>query len=62
MNELLKIKYVKSDKDVVGLRQLYDMLEVHVRSLLSLDADSQSYGTLLFPYGTIVSFGKANYK
>ena len=31
MNELLKIKYVKSDKDVAGLRQLYDMLEVHVR-------------------------------
>ena len=31
MNELLKIKYVKSDKVVAGLRQLYDRLEVHVR-------------------------------
>ena len=49
MNELLKIKYVKSDKDVAGLRQFYDTLEVHVRSLLSLNVDSQSYGTLLSP-------------
>ena len=31
MNELLKIKYVKSDKVVAGLRQLYDRLEVNVR-------------------------------
>ena len=31
MNELLKIKYVKSDKVVAGLRQLYDRLEVHIR-------------------------------
>ena len=49
INELLKIKYVKSDKDVAGLQQLHDMLEVHVRLLLSLNADSQSYRTLLFP-------------
>ena len=49
MNELLKIKYVKSDKDMAGLRQLYDTLEVHVRSLLSRNVDSQSYGTLLSP-------------
>ena len=49
MNELLKIKYVKSDKDVAGLRQLYDTLEVHVRLLLSLNVNSQSYGTLLSP-------------
>ena len=63
MNELLKIKYVKSDKDVAGLRELYDTLEVHVRSLLSLNVDSQSYGTLLsYYYGTIASFGKANYQ
>ena len=49
MNELLKIKYVKLDKDVAGLRQLYDTLEVHVRSLLSLNVNSKSYGTLLSP-------------
>ena len=47
MNELLKIKYVKPDIDVAGLRQLYDTLEVHIRLLLSLKVDSQSYGTLL---------------
>ena len=49
MNELLKIKYLKSDKDVTSLRQLYDTLEVHIRSLLSLNIDSQSYGTLISP-------------
>ena len=47
MSELLKIKYVKSDKDVVGLRQLHDRMEVNVKSLLSLKVDSKSYGTLL---------------
>ena len=47
MNKLLKIKYVKSDKDVASLRQLSDMLEVHIRSLLSLNVDSQSYWTLI---------------
>ena len=41
MNEFLKIKYLKSDKDVAGLRQLYETLEVHVRSLLSLSIDSE---------------------
>ena len=41
MNEFLKIKYLKSDKDVACLRQLYETLEVHVRSLLSLSIDSE---------------------
>ena len=45
MSELLKIKYVKSN----NLQQLHDTLEVHVRLLLSLNVDSQSYGTLLSP-------------
>lgn len=49
MNKLLKTKYVKLDKDVAGLRQLYDTLEVHVRLLPSVDIDSKSYGTLLSP-------------
>ena len=49
MNKLLKTKYVKLDKDVAGLRQLYDTLEVHVRLLPSVDFDSKSYGTLLSP-------------
>ena len=44
INELLKIKY---DKDVVGLRQLYERTEVNVRSLLSLKVDSNSYSSLL---------------
>ena len=45
MSELLKVKYVKSN----NLQQLHDTLEVHVRLLLSLNVDSQSYGTLLSP-------------
>ena len=49
MNKLLKTKYVKLDKDVAGLRQLYDTLEVHVRLLPSVDFDSKSYGTLISP-------------
>ena len=49
MNKLLKTKYVKLDKDVADLRQLYDTLEVHVRLLPSVDIDSKSYGTLLSP-------------
>ena len=32
----LQLGYVKTDKNVAGLRQLYDTLEVHIRSLLSL--------------------------
>ena len=41
MNVFLKIKYLKSDKDVAGLQQLYETLEVHVRSLLFLNIDSE---------------------
>ena len=49
MNELLKLKAVTSDKDVKELRRFYDALENHIRSLLSLDVDSKSYGSLLTP-------------
>ena len=64
MNETLKIKHVKSEKDMAGLRQLYDTLEVHVRSLLSFSVDSQYYRMLLSSIiiEQIDSFGKANYK
>ena len=41
MNEFLKIKYLKSDKNVAGLQQFYETLEVHVRSLLFLNIDSE---------------------
>ena len=48
---------------MAGLRQLYDTLEVHVRSLLSFSVDSQYYWTLLSSIiiEQIDSFGKANF-
>ena len=49
MNELLKISPITCDRDLEGLRSLYDTLESHTRSLLSLDVDSASYGALLSP-------------
>ena len=33
----LQLGYVKTDKNVAGLRQLYDTLEVHIRSLIIME-------------------------
>ena len=49
MQHLLNIKAVTSMNDVKGMRAIYDNLESHVRSLLSLGVDSKHYGTLLIP-------------
>ena len=49
MNDLLKLEPVLSDSDIPGLRIFHDSVESHVRSLLSLNIDSKSYGTLLTP-------------
>ena len=49
MNELLNIKKVERDRDLRGLRRLYDDIESHVRSLRSLDVDDDNYGSLLTP-------------
>ena len=57
---MVKNKYVKSDKDMVDLRLLYDTLEVHIRSLPSLSDNSQSYATLSYYYRTVVSFSEGN--
>ena len=49
MNELLNMKKVERDRDLQGLRRLYDDIESHVRSLRSLDVDDDNYGSLLAP-------------
>ena len=47
MNKLLKVKPVTSERDVKGLRQLYDTIETETRSLESLGVESDQYGALL---------------
>ena len=49
MNELLNMKKVERDRNLQGLRRLYDDIESHVRSLRSLDVDDDNYGSLLTP-------------
>ena len=46
MNELLNLKKIERDRDLNGLRKLYDDIESHVRSLRSLDVDDDNYGSL----------------
>lgn len=47
MEALLAIEEVESDKNLRGLRQLYDKVESHIRSLKALDVRPESYGTML---------------
>ena len=49
MNELLNMKKVERDRDLQGLRRLYEDIESHVRSSRSLDLDDDNYGSLLTP-------------
>ena len=49
MESLLGIEQVSSIRDVKGLRQVFDKIESHVRSLSSLGVDSAAYGSLLAP-------------
>ena len=49
INELLNIKKVERNRDLQGLRTLYDDIESHVRSLRSLDVDDDNYKSLLTP-------------
>ena len=49
MNELLNMKKIERDRDLQGLRRLYDDIESHIRSLQSLDVDDDNYGSLLTP-------------
>ena len=49
MNNLLRLRKVESDKDVIGLRKLYDDVQAQVRSLQSLGIEEENYGSFLAP-------------
>ena len=50
MKELLNIKNVERDRDLQGLRRLYDDIESYVvRNVRSLYVDDDNYGSLLTP-------------
>ena len=49
MNDLLKMRKIESDRDIIGIRKLYDDIESHVRSLDSLGIRGENYGSLLTP-------------
>ncbi len=46
MDQLLHVRAVSSQHDVAGLRRMYDVIEVNVRSLNSLGVSPDSYGDL----------------
>ena len=49
VNDLLNVSPVYYDKDTVGLRRLYDTLEVHHRGLKALNVESTTYEGLVVP-------------
>ena len=46
-DDLINMAPVYSNHDLRGLRQLYDLVEVHVRGVKALEVPSESYGSLL---------------
>ena len=42
MTNLLKIKQISTDRDIKGLRTLYDNIEFQVQSLESLNIESET--------------------
>ncbi|XP_054709059.1 uncharacterized protein LOC129230360 [Uloborus diversus] len=49
MHKLLLVDSVKSCANVIGLRKMYDAIEVQIRSLKSLGVATGTYGNLLCP-------------
>lgn len=49
MKSLLEMERVSDVKDVYLLREIYDKVEVQIRSLKNLDIKSEMYGPLLIP-------------
>ena len=47
MDDFINMAHVYSSYDLRGLRQLYDLVEVHVRGLKALGVPSEFYGSLL---------------
>ncbi|GBM07718.1 hypothetical protein AVEN_137598-1 [Araneus ventricosus] len=49
MNKLLQLEAVKSVNNLIALRNLHDSIETQVRSLQSLNVNTETYSNLLFP-------------
>ena len=49
MSKLLKLEKVFNSKNVKELRNLYDRVESHIRSLLTAGISQENYGPLLIP-------------
>ena len=49
MKTFVPIPPVRNDRDIRGLRKLYDEVETSVRNLITLNVDSSTYGSLLIP-------------
>ena len=49
MNKFVTIPPVKNDRDVRGLRKLYDEVKTNVRNLRTLNVDTSPKGSLLVP-------------
>ena len=49
MDALLKLPIVSSVHETKKLRDLYDKIEINIRSLKALGIDSESFGNLLVP-------------
>ena len=49
MNDLLKIQAVFNERDIGGLRRLYDLVEVHHRGLQALGVDAATYQGIVVP-------------
>ena len=49
MEELVKIPGVAKSEDVKDLRLVYDKIEIHLRSLRTLEVDPETHGMLLIP-------------
>ena len=49
MKKFVTIPPVKNDREVRGLRKLYDEVETSARNLRTLNVDTSTYGSLLVP-------------
>ena len=49
VNELLEITPITSNADTEGIRQFYDKIETHIRSLQGLGKEGKDYGSVLAP-------------
>ena len=49
VNDLLKIQAVFNERDIGGLRRLYDLVEVHHRGLQALGVDAATYQGIVVP-------------